>query len=104
GEIRQRGSAAEVFARPANAAIARIVGFENVLPVKLVGEALGLVGTAIFAVPHGGLTPDAAFLAVRAENVHVVAPEAPAVPEEISLPGRVVACVLEGALARLRLD
>ena len=106
--FRQVGPVREVFTSPTDLAVARVVGTENVLPVRIEGRAEGLVtlraGEArLVAVDPGGLE-GAAFALIRAEEV--ILEEAPGAPTSArnTLVGVVTARADEGALVRVRLD
>ncbi len=108
GSLRQIGPVREVFSAPADLDVARVVGTENVLPVRIGDRAEGLVtllagGVRLVAVDPGGLDGDA-FACIRAEEV--VLEEAPgaATSARNTLPGVVTARTDEGALVRVRLD
>ena len=108
GVIRQLGPVQEVFAAPADAAVARVVGTENVLAVRVEGRREGLVvvrtgDLELLAVDPGGLGREA-FACVRAEEI--VLEDAPGAPSSARnlLRGTVVARSDEGALVRVTLD
>ncbi len=108
GEVRQVGPVHEVFAAPADAAVARVVGTENVLPVRLVSRADGLAvvragAVELVAVDPGGIERDA-FACIRAEEV--VLEEAPGAPTSARnlLPGLVARRADEGPLVRVAVD
>jgi molybdate transport system ATP-binding protein len=108
GGIRQVGPVREVFSAPCDVAVARVVGTENVLPVRITERREGLVtveagAVALVAVDPGGLDGEA-FACIRAEEV--VLEEAPGAPTSArnTLVGTVVARSDEGALVRVRLD
>jgi molybdate transport system ATP-binding protein len=73
GTVRQQGPAAEVFGRPADLGVARIVGVETILPgqVRRVEDGLATVavgGAELLAVgPADG--PTEVYVCVRAEDV-----------------------------------
>jgi molybdate transport system ATP-binding protein len=108
GEIRQIGPVHEVFAAPADAAVARVVGTENVLPVHVEAHGDGLVrvrsgALELVAVDPGGLAHEA-LACVRAEEV--VLEEAPGAPTSARnlLAGVVSARTDEGPLVRVVVD
>lgn len=111
GEIRQVGPVRELFTAPADLAVARVVGTENVLPVHVAGRADGLVtvragAVRLVAVDPGGLGAIGAeaFACIRAEEI--VLEEAPGAPTSArnTLAGVVTSRSDEGALVRVRLD
>jgi molybdate transport system ATP-binding protein len=108
GEIRQVGPVREVFGAPADLSVARVVGTENVLPVRLAGRADGLATVRsgeveLVGVDPGGLDAEA-FACIRAEEV--VLEEAPGAPSSARnrLQGVVTGRSDEGPLVRVRLD
>ena len=108
GSVRQVGAVDEVFSAPADVVVARVVGTENVAPVRIVGREGGLVrfevGRAqLLAVDPGHLTGEA-FACIRAEEVMLErAPDA-VTSARNQLPGTVVAMSHEGPLVRVTLD
>lgn len=108
GGVRQVGRVEEVFGNPADAAVARLVGMENVLPAKVLSVEEGLatvsVGTArLLAVAPDRLGAEA-FACIRAEDI--VLEEAPGAPTSARnlLPASVTAVAREGPLVRVTLD
>jgi molybdate transport system ATP-binding protein len=108
GEIRQVGPVREVFNSPADLEVARVVGTENVLPVRIRERSGGLVtlqagDVRLVAVDPGGLE-GSAFACIRAEEV--VLEEAPGAPTSArnALQGTVTGRTDEGPLVRVRLD
>jgi molybdate transport system ATP-binding protein len=108
GEIRQLGPVQEVFAAPADAAVARVVGTENVLAVRVEGRREGLAvvragPVELLAVDPGALGRDA-FACIRAEEI--VLEDAPGAPSSARnlLPGVVAARADEGPLVRVTVD
>jgi molybdate transport system ATP-binding protein len=108
GGIRQVGPVQELFTAPADLQVARVVGTENVLPVRVLRVADGLAtvraGTVeLIGVDPGALGPDA-FACIRAEEV--VLEEAPGAPSSArnTLQGVVTSRSDEGALVRVRID
>jgi molybdate transport system ATP-binding protein len=111
GEIRQVGPVQELFSAPADLAIARVVGTENVLPVRLLRVDGGLATVRageveLVGVDPGGLGPAGAgaFACIRAEEV--VLEEAPGAPSSARnlLVGVVTGRTDEGPLVRIRID
>jgi len=102
------GPVQEVFAAPRDEAVARIVGTENVLPVRVAGRREGLAllragPVELVAVDPGGLGEEAWAL-VRGEEI--VLEEAPGAPSSARnlLAGTVTGRADEGPLVRVRLD
>ena len=108
GEIRQLGPVAEVFSAPADAAVARVVGTENVLPVRVASRREGLAVVRAGPLELVGLDPgglgDDAFACIRAEEV--VLEEAPGAPTSARnlLAGTVASRSDEGPLVRVALE
>ena len=72
GGIRQLGGPAAVVRYPADATVARLVGYENVVPVQIVGSGEVVIDGMPCGVPAGAATPGPATLAVWAAGVRVV--------------------------------
>jgi molybdate transport system ATP-binding protein len=108
GSVRQVGPVPEVFGAPADVDVARVVGTENVVPVRLDRRADGLAvvragALELVGVDPGGLEHDA-YACIRAEEI--VLEEAPGAPSSARnlLPGAVVRRSEEGPLVRIALD
>ena len=111
GALRQVGSTLDVFDRPADEKVARIVGVETVIPATVIETSGGLVRLQVGMaelVALGEHTAGAAVLvSIRAEDVIVMndAPEAPAtVSARNRLRGRIVSIEPGGPLVRVRID
>jgi molybdate transport system ATP-binding protein len=108
GEVRQVGDVEEVFAAPVGAEVARVVGTENVFPVRLAVRHDGLVTARSGRVELTGVDPGqsgpAAWACLRADEI--ILEEAPLTRSSAQnrLPAVVVACEGEGPLVRVRLD
>jgi len=107
GSVRQVGPVAEVLARPADLAVARVVGTENVVPVRIVSREGGLVaveaGSARLTAVDPGHLGMAAFACIRAEEVLLETEPAPTSARN-ALRGRVAAVSPEGPMVRVTLD
>jgi molybdate transport system ATP-binding protein len=108
GGVRQTGPVEEVFGSPADTAVARVVGTENVLPVRVAGSEGGLVlveagPVRLLAVDPGHL-PAEAFACIRAEEVILEAAPGAATSARNQLRGVVTSLVNEGPLVRVTLD
>ncbi len=108
GRIRQAGSPAEVFARPADPGLAALLGVENVVKVEVLGHEHGLArvragAVDLWAPDPGGLGPWA-YACIRGEGVGLEREAAPAHSARNRLPVRVVAVEPLGPLARVSLD
>jgi molybdate transport system ATP-binding protein len=108
GQVLQAGPVEEVFSRPANAAAARVVGVETVLPATVLAAAEGLadvaLGSARVVALAQDIAPGACYVCVRAEDV--VLEKGPIAPSSARnrLECRVQALTREGPLVRVHLD
>ncbi len=93
GRVRQFDAPEILYRRPANAFVARFVGFETILPLRVTARdagrvtAMGEAGDAVLALDEAdfGAIPDRFFLAARPDGLAV----APADEVGGGLPGRV---------------
>ncbi|HET8725748.1 MAG TPA: ABC transporter ATP-binding protein [Anaeromyxobacteraceae bacterium] len=108
GVVRQVGPVDGVFSSPADPVVARVVGTENVLHVRVASRDEGLAvaelaGARLVGVDPGGLGTEA-FACIRAEEV-VLEPEGAAGSSPRNrLAATVEATALEGPLVRVTLD
>jgi molybdate transport system ATP-binding protein len=109
GRLRQTGPVPEVFGRPADADVARVVGVEAVLLARVTGRADGLLhldvsGRGLTAVDTGVPATGDVFACIRAEEV-VLEREARALTSARNrFSARVVSLANEGPLVRVHLD
>lgn len=108
GAVLQEGPAPDVFLRPRDAAVARIVGVESVLPGTVVGREDGLLlidasGVRLWAVDDGRPHRDVS-CCLRAEDVVLERGELPQTSARNRLSGAVTEVVPEGPLARVLVD
>jgi molybdate transport system ATP-binding protein len=110
GAVRQSGPVSEVFNRPADLAVARIVGVETAVSGRLVDRAEGMATVAIGGVQLRALAADlpagatAVHVCIRAEDV-VLTRDAGAVSSARNrLPARVTAVHPDAPLVRVELD
>lgn len=108
GEVLQVGAPIEVFSRPQNAEVARVVGIETVVKGRVIGSADGMLrvsvnGTTLTAVEPESTGPDV-FACIRAEDVVLERGHATASSARNHLVGTVTAITLLGALARVTID
>jgi molybdenum ABC transporter ATP-binding protein len=108
GAIRQVGAVHEVFGAPADVAVARTVGTENVLPARLVAREAGLATVAagpllLTAIDPGGAL-DEAYACVRAEEVVLEDSTEHASSARNRIAAAVSARADEGPLVRVTLD
>ena len=110
GRVRQLGAVADVFTRPADAAVAAALGVEAVLPGRVVGVGDGLVEVSI-----GDLVLHAAerepvvngadvYACIRAEDVTIETRSAGQASARNRLAGRIVGIALEGPVDRVTVD
>ena len=109
GIIRQHGPAAAVFARPASVAIARLLGFENLLAGRIAGETAGrfrvAVGNGCVEVAQcqaPAPSCPSVTLCIRAEAIDLLPPEPGAASNRFA--ARVVDLRRAGPLLRVMLD
>ena len=88
GRLLDEGPTARVYGRPASLAAARLVGFENLVPVRVLGKKgpyleVGAGDVRLLAPPTPKLASgDAAVLAVRPEEVLIVREDRPLAPAD----------------------
>jgi ABC-type Fe3+/spermidine/putrescine transport system ATPase subunit len=113
GAIVQYGSAAEIFAKPANAFVAHFVGVENILDARVVDAADTVATLAVggrnlhAAVPADSVQDgDSVCVAIRGEQVTICLPEPQrsALPAINRLDGRVTSVRYVGPLATVEID
>src|SRR5205085_9288481 len=110
GAVRQAGTVEQVFGRPADLTVARIVGVETVVRGTVIGVEAGLATVAVGPVARHVLAVaevDAAGevdVCIRAEDV-MLQPQPPAdTSGRNKLPAVVTSIVHEGPLVRVSLD
>ena len=108
GKVRQQGTVSEVFNRPMDLAVARIVGTETVLPGTVIQSADGLATVTLGPVQLLALAPTAGvrevYVCIRGEEVILqTSPQEPTSARN-RLPAVVVALHPEGAMVRIQLD
>jgi molybdate transport system ATP-binding protein len=107
GRVLQTGPVLEVFNRPANAEVAKIVGVETLQPGTITNASEGLATVSLHNATLTALAPATAardvFVCIRGEDV-ILQREAAASSVRNRLPARVVALRPEGALVRVELD
>ena len=110
GAMLQRGSAAEVFQRPASSAVARFIGVENILDGRIAEIGGGIAVIAVGAQTLHAAAPagvgTAVRLCIRAEDVAIVpsAEARTAAPKPNRLNGKIVGLRCLGALVCLEID
>ena len=107
GRVRQSGPVAEVFSRPADLAVARVVGVETVEPATVLEVRDGLASVAVGHVRLTALAGDAsagpAHVSIRAEDV-ILERGAAEGSARNRLPARVLGLLREGPMVRVSLD
>jgi molybdate transport system ATP-binding protein len=108
GRIQQQGTMAEVFSRPADLTVARIVGMETVFPGKVLEVREGLATIAVGSKQLLALAPSPAtenvYLCIRGEEVSLQHGPGEAASPRNRLEGVVTALIPEGAMVRVLLD
>jgi molybdate transport system ATP-binding protein len=108
GAVRQSGPVLDVFNRPANADVAKIVGVETIQPGNITEVSEGLATVQIRDVILTAVAPDAAtrevLVCLRGEDVILQRETATASSVRNRLSARVVAMRNEGALVHVELD
>ncbi len=108
GEVLQVGAPIDVFSRPQNAEVARVVGVETVVKGTVVWAAGGMLrvnvdGIIVTAVEGESAGPDV-FVCIRAEDVVLERGPAAASSARNHLSGTITAVTMLGALARVTID
>jgi molybdate transport system ATP-binding protein len=108
GRVRQSGTIQEVFSRPADLAVARIVGIETVARGRVMeaqeGLAVVAVGQAqVYALADGSIGGEVD-ICIRGEDVIVQLDEQQGSSVRNRLHGKVVTLIREGPMVRVMLD
>jgi molybdate transport system ATP-binding protein len=107
GKTMQAGPVADVFAHPANAAVAKFVGIETLQPGRITNVNEGLAIVSINDVTLTALAPampaHAVFVCIRGEDV-VLQREVVVSSVRNRLPARIISIRPEGTLSRVELD
>jgi len=108
GKVCQTGPVLEVFNRPANADVAKIVGVETLLPGVITGSNEGLASVKVGDVTLTALAPERpatdVFVCIRGEDVILQRDSGAPSSVRNRLSARVKAMRPEGALVRVELD
>jgi molybdate transport system ATP-binding protein len=108
GSVRQRGPAAEVFARPASLAVARAVGFETIVPGRIRSVQGGLAAVAVGRAELAAVEPPGAptdvLVCVRAADVLLVQGDVGPTSARNRLKATVRSVAADGPLVRVELD
>ena len=108
GNVLQVGAPIEVFSRPHNADVARVVGIETVVKGRVIGSADGMVrvnvnGTTLTAVETESAGPDV-FVCIRSEDVVLERRSHAKQRARIILPAPSPWSPRSGALVRVTID
>lgn len=108
GRVLQEGTPQQVFNRPGDAEVAKIVGMETVMPGRIVGAAQGLVTVEVekqtlVAVGGEDVGPEV-FACIRAEDILLEAAPAGATSARNQLAGTVRGVTPMGVLVRVEMD
>jgi len=108
GRVRQSGSVPEVFARPLNAEIARIVGVETVVAGEITGVKDGLATVQVGGVTLVAVAPAGegrqVHVCIKGEDVTLQQGKRDQLSVRNQLPATVKWLTSEGALVRVGLD
>lgn len=108
GRVLQTGPVEEVFSRPADLEVARIVGIETVVAGRVVSSDGGLasveIGNALLRALDPGLASPEVLVCIRAEDVMLERGPSAASSARNHLAGRVAGIRPEGPLVRVTLD
>lgn len=109
GKIIQKGTVAEVFARPANETVARLMGVETIEPARIVERTNGMVrvavgGTSLWALTTDDNSTDDVLICVRGEDVLLECKRAADDHLHNQLPATIRTIVSDGPLTRVELD
>ncbi len=108
GQILQQGTVEDVFSRPENAGVARIVGVETVVAGHVEGVQNGLatvrVGTAVIYAAGTDIEPGEVGVCIRADDVIVQPGDVGLSSVRNHLHGCITALTPEGPLVRLTID
>lgn len=108
GDVLQVGAPIEVFSRPQNADVARVVGVETLVKGNVIGSADGMLqvnvnGMTLTAVETESAGPDV-FVCIRSEDVVLERGHATASSARNHLAGTVTMVTTLGALVRVTID
>ncbi len=108
GTVRQSGPVLEVFNRPADTYVAKIVGVETIQPGNITGGTDGLATVQVAGVTLTAVAPPGAarevFVCIRGEDVALQRDSGSASTVRNRLVARIVALHAEGPLVRVELD
>jgi molybdate transport system ATP-binding protein len=108
GRVRQQGSVQQVFDRPADVEVARIVGMANIQPGQVEQTADGFSSVTLDRTELLALAPappaEQVFICVRPEEIVLERGAASNTGQLNCLPGIVGALTLEGPLVRVAVD
>lgn len=108
GRIQQIGAVPEVFARPKNAALAKLVGIETVAAGEIIGVHEGLASVRVGRVDLLAVAPEApvryVYACIKGEDVALQKGASTSSSIRNNLPAIVTSLTAEGPLVRVGLD
>jgi molybdate transport system ATP-binding protein len=108
GQVRQTGPVLDVFTRPANAEVARLVAVETLQPGRITAVSDGLATVSVQRAILTALAPPAlqneVFVCIRGEDVILQRETTAFSSVRNRLPARILSLRPEGALVRVELD
>jgi molybdate transport system ATP-binding protein len=108
GTLRQLGETRDVFARPADAEVAAVLGTDTVVPCRVTSRNAGFatirIGNAELQVLDPGHAGDDAFACIRAEEVLLQRTSHTDTSARNRLQARIASVEPQGAMFRVRLD
>lgn len=110
GTVRQSGPLSEVFSRPIDAYVARMVGVETIMPARIVRVDDGLATLAVgdgmtqLVAVAPSVTGGDLLVCIRGEDVAIHTGDDPGGSARNHLPARVLSIDREGALVHVTLD
>jgi molybdate transport system ATP-binding protein len=108
GKVRQQGTVEEIFNRPADVEVAKIVGIGNVLPGRVVKSEEGLVTVAVGKTQLLAVAPapnvEQVYVCIQAEEVALQKGAVSYASPRNRLPGIISSLTPEGPLVKVTLD
>ena len=108
GQVLQVGSPQEVFSRPVNAEVAKIVGIETVLQGQVIANDNGLATVSVNGTTLKGLGADvidsAVYVCIRAEDILLEQAGSGIISARNHLPGLVTEMLPQGVLVTVTVD
>ncbi len=108
GQIRQTGAVEEVFAKPVDLEVARVVGVDTLIPGRILRRSEGLAevkaGPCRFWALDHGIPEEEVFISIRAEDIVLLKDPSGDLSALNRLPGRVATVDPEGPVYRISID